>query len=171
MTVADKETGATGVFNDESFVKNIRRELTGVITSMTNGDSLMQYGLDLNRSGSMSFNSSALEEKMASDPEAVKLFFTGGTDTYGNERAGIFETIDDKIKSYTGYGQLLSNFESGLKSEAQNLTENYTRAQETLDNRYEIMTKRFTAYDAMISRVNSQFSSLQQMISAQIDSN
>lgn len=170
MTVYDEENGAKGVFNDESFVKNIRSDLNSVITSISNGDSLMQYGLDLDRSGTMSFDKSVLEEKMTDDPDAVKLFFTGGTDSNGNDRTGIFETIDEKIKSYTGYGKLLSNFESGLKSDATNLNESYARAKEMLENRYEIMTKRFTAYDAMISKVNAQFSSLQMMISAEVNS-
>ncbi|MCW9026047.1 MAG: flagellar hook protein, partial [Thiovulaceae bacterium] len=89
----------------------------------------------------------------------------------GYDKTGIFESIDEKIKSYTGYGQQLSNFESGLKSEAQNLLENLTRAQETLESRYEIMTKRFTAYDSMISKLNSQFSSLQMIINAESNSN
>ncbi len=97
MTEYNEETGAKGVFNDESFVKSIRRELNSVITSMSNGESLMQYGLDLDRSGKMSFDKSVLQEKMTSDPESVKLFFTGGTNENGIEQTGIFEQIDDKL--------------------------------------------------------------------------
>jgi flagellar hook-associated protein 2 len=170
MTEYNEETGAKGVFNDESFVKSIRRELNSVITSMSNGESLMQYGLDLDRSGKMSFDKSVLQEKMTSDPDSVKLFFTGGTNANGVEQTGIFEQIDDKIKSYTGFGQLLSNFESGLKTDATSLSESYERAMETLTNRYEIMERRFSAYDSMISQINAQFSSLQMMISAESNS-
>jgi flagellar hook-associated protein 2 len=170
MTEYNEETGAKGVFNDESFVKSIRRELNSVITSMSNGESLMQYGLDLDRSGKMSFDKSVLQEKMTSDPDSVKLFFTGGTNANGVEQTGIFEQIDDKIKSYTGFGQLLSNFETGLKTDATSLSESYERAMETLTNRYEIMERRFSAYDSMISQINAQFSSLQMMISAESNS-
>ena len=35
---------------------------------------------------------------------------------------------------------------------------------ERLDARYEIMSKRFIAYDAMISKLNTQFTTLQQQI-------
>ncbi len=170
MTEYDEESGAKGVFNDESFVKNIRRELNSVITSMSNGESLMQYGLDLNRSGQMSFDKGVLQEKMASDPDGVKLFFTGGTNDNDVEQTGIFEQIDDKIKSYTGYGQLLGNFETGLKTDARSLTESYDNAMQILTNRYEIMEKRFAAYDSMISQINSQFASLKQMISSESNS-
>jgi len=170
MTLTNEETDAKGVFNDESFVRNIKREITSVITSVNSGDSLMQFGLDLDRSGTMSLDKSALEKKLNNDPASVKLFFTGGTDTNGNEKTGIFNKIDDKIKSYTGYGKMLSNFETGLKTEATNLNDSYTRAKESLESRYAIMTQRFTAYDGMISKLNAQFSSLQMMISAETSS-
>lgn len=168
MTIKDEETGAEGVFNSDSFVKSISRELTKTVTALTGNDSLVNYGIDLDRSGIMSFDKSALEEKLADDADAVKLFFTGGTNDSGNDVTGIFQTIDEKLKSYTGYGQLLSNFETDLKNDGENLTQSRLRAQESLNTRYEIMTRRFIAYDSMISKVNSQFSSLQMMIDSEL---
>jgi flagellar hook-associated protein 2 len=170
MTTADQEEGVKGVFNGESFVRNIKNDLNSVITSISNGDSLMNYGLELDRYGKMTLDTSKLNEKLSEDPDALKTFFTGGTDDSGNDVTGIFETIDDKIKSYTGYGKALSNFNDSLKSKAESITENYSRAQEMLNTRYDIMTQRFTAFDAMISKINAQFSSLQMMISAEINS-
>jgi len=171
MTEYDEENATKGVFNDESFIKNIRRELSGIITGVSNNQSLMRYGLDLDRNGQMSLDTSTLKEKLASDPDGVKLFFTGGTNESGVETTGIFEQIDEKIKSYTGYGKLLSNFESGLKTDASSLSESYERAMLSLTSRYEIMEKRFSAYDSMISQINAQFSSLQMMINAEANSN
>ena len=170
MTSKNEETGAQGVFNGDSFIKSIKRDITNSITQMVGSESLVQFGISLDKYGTMSFDKSEFQTKMTSDPDAVKVFFTGGTDSNGNDVTGIFETIDDKMKEYTGYGKLLSNFESGLKSESDNLTERYMRAQDLLNTRYEIMTQRFTAYDAMISKVNAQFSSLQMMISAEVNS-
>lgn len=172
MTEKNEETGAQGVFNSESFVKNIRREITNVVTQLnSNGDSLVNFGLSLDRSGTMSFDKSVLEEKLIEDEDAVKFFFTGGTDDNGNDVTGIFEKIDDKMKSYTGYGQMLSNFETGIKTDSENILDSLTRARASLNTRYEIMTKRFTAYDGMISKINAQFSSLQMMISAEANAN
>jgi flagellar hook-associated protein 2 len=169
MTLKDETTGAEGIFSNESLVRNLKREITNVITSMVDTQSLVDYGISLDRSGTMTFDSSELESKLSEDIDAVKLFFTGGTDDNGYDKTGIFETIDEKIKSYTGYGQMLSNFETGIKTEGTNLMENLTRARETLENRYAIMEKRFSAYDSMISKLNAQFSSLQMMISAEVN--
>ncbi|ABB43483.1 Flagellar hook-associated protein 2-like protein [Sulfurimonas denitrificans DSM 1251] len=168
MTLKDEATGAEGIFNGNSFVKSISRDLTRTITSLnTNNNSLINYGIDIDRSGKMSFNKATLETKLKEDPDAVKLFFTGGTNSEGNKVTGFFTTVDEKLKSYTGYGNLLSNFETDLKNEGKSLSKNHAAAKASLDTRYEIMAKRFTAYDGMISRINSQFSSLQMMIDAE----
>lgn len=168
MTLKDEASGAEGVFNGDSFVKSIARDLTKTITSLnTNNNSLINYGIDLDRNGTMSFNKSALETKLKEDSDAVKLFFTGGTNSEGNKVTGLFTTVDEKLKSYTGYGNLLSNFETNLKNEGTSLSKSHATAKASLDTRYEIMAKRFTAYDGMISRINSQFSSLKMMIDAE----
>ena len=146
--------------------------MTKTITPFTNSnDSLVNYGISLDRSGTMSFDQSTLEAKLNDDPDAVKLFFVGGLDSDGNDKTGIFETINEKLNSYTGYGKLLSSFEENLKSDGENLAENHFNAQASLDARYDIMVKRFIAYDAIISKINSQFSSLQMMIDAEANAN
>lgn len=168
MTIKDSETGAEGVFNSSSFVKSISRELSDIITSMSgDNDSLVNYGIDLDRYGTMSFDKSVIDTKLEDDPDAVKLFFTGGTNSYGTEVAGIFETLDDKLQDYTGYGKLLSNFKTELETEGTNLSKSHLSATESLEARYAIMEKRFTAYDSIISQINSQFSSLQMIIDAE----
>ena len=171
MTAFDKEAGSKGVFNGDSFVKSIRQDLMQTIMQRVGNESLVDYGIDITRSGVMTFDKSALESKLSSDPNAVKLFFSGGIDSNGNTKTGLFTQIDDKVKSYTGYGKLLSTFETNLKTDATNLEDKKSRAQQSLDTRYDIMTKRFTAYDGVISKLNAQFSSLQQIISAQLNSN
>jgi flagellar hook-associated protein 2 len=171
MTLKDKETGAEGVFNSNSFVKSIASDLSRAVTAL-NGDneSLMNYGIDIDRYGTMSFNKSVMEEKLNTDSDSIKDFFTGSVDEDGNKTSGIFEDIDDKLKGYTGYKKLLSNFEDDLKTEGKNLSKAHLSASESLDARYAILTKRFIAYDSVISKINAQFSSLQMMINAEVNS-
>ena len=168
MTAFNKDTGKKGVFNGNSFVQSIRQDITQTIFQRRGSKSLVDYGIGLTRDGTMTFDKSVLDAKLASDPDAAKSFFTGGVDSHGNTTDGLFTTINDKLKSYTGYGKSLSEFETSLKTDATNLSDRKNSLQASLDARYEIMTKRFTAYDAMISKFNSQFSSLQQIIAAQI---
>lgn len=172
MTSKDDATGAIGIFNGESFIIGIKNELNKVITAIdSDNDSLVNYGIDISRSGTMSFNETTFLDKLNTDPDGVKLLFSGGVDSSGKDVTGWFENIDDKLKEYTGYGKLLSTFDTNLTSQGTSLSESYTKAVDSLDSRYEIMTKRFIAYDGMISRINAQFASMQMMISSSNNSN
>jgi len=171
MTAFDKETGALGVFQGDSFVNGLKRDISSIVTSRFGDGSLMDYGIEVDRYGVMSFDSSVLQNKLETDSESVKTFFTGGTDERGNEVTGFFTMFDDKMKQYTGYNGLLTNFDNGLTRDAENLADSRARAQASIDTRYEIMTQQFIAYDAMISQLNASFSSLQMAIDAQANGN
>ena len=167
MTAYDKDTGALGIFQGDSFVNGLKRDLTDAVTSRIGNGSLMDYGIEIDRYGVMSFDSSVLESKLETDSDSVKTFFTGGTDDNGNDVTGFFTSLDDKVKQYTGYNGLLTNFDTGLTKDATNLADSRARAQASIDSRYDIMTQQFIAYDAMISQLNASFSSLQMAIDAQ----
>lgn len=171
MTTFDEEKGVKGIFNDDSFVKSIARDLVKTVTEYdASGNSLANYGISISEKGVMSFDKSILDAKIAEDADAVKLFFSGGTDSEGNEVKGIFTKIDEKVDTYTDSGGLLGSYSDGLKKEGTSLTKSKTLAQESLDSRYEMMARRFASYDAIISKINSQFSSLKMMIDAEASS-
>lgn len=166
MTAYNADAKTKGVFQGDSFIKGIGRTITAAITQIKGGDSLVNYGISLNRDGTMAFDSTALEDKLSSDSTAVKEFFTGSVDSNGNVVNGLFTDLNDTMNSYTGYGKMLSSFQTGLTSDATSLEERRAQAQASLDSRYEIMSKRFASYDSVINKVNSSFSSVQMMINA-----
>ena len=112
----------------------------------------------------MSLDVDVFANKFVTDPEGMELFFSGDSTT-----DGVFTKLNDKMNDYIGYQKLLSNFSDQLDDRKEALVSQYDKLKASLDARYEIMTKRFIAYDAMISRINSQFSSLQMMIDAELD--
>ena len=173
MTSADLKNDVAGIFNSDGFVRSINRDIKDFINKTeVNGFALSDFGIEVDRYGEMSFNSSALQTKLDEGTNDVKLFFSGGIDpTDSSDVTGFFEKLDDKMKVYTGRNALLSNFEVGLQTRYDNLFEDHEKAVETLDNRYAIMAKRFTAYDAIISKINAQFSSLQLIINADANAN
>lgn len=166
MTIYSKEEGKRGIFQGNSFINGMKREITNAITQIKNGDSLINYGISLSRDGSMTFDSATFEEKLNEDTESVKSFFTGGVNANGADTEGIFTALNDDMKEYTGYGKLLSSFETSLKTDATNLEKRRLSAQESLDLKYEIMSKRFADYDTIINQTTSAFSSVQMMIDA-----
>lgn len=167
MTAYDKAAGKVGIFNGDNFIKSISREINNIITSVNSeGKSLVDYGISLDRDGVMSLDTVAFDAKMAEDPASLEAFFSGTT-VGGVESNGLFDTLYDQMKNYTGYQKQLTTYQNNLNSTLEKLTKDKTVMMERLDNRYEIMSKQFQAYDAMISKFNNQFASLKQMIEAQ----
>lgn len=163
MTSSNRESGAVGIFNGDSFIKSIKTELNSIITQVDkNGDSLINFGIDIDRYGVMSLDSSAFNAKFTEDPKAMELLFSGDSDT-----DGIFTKLNTKITEYTGYNKLMTSFSEQLETSKDALVSQHEKLKTSLDDRYEIMTKRFIAYDAIISKINAQFSSLQMMIDAE----
>lgn len=179
MTTSDSEAGTEGIFNNDSFVKSISREMASMLSLNVNGQSLMGLSssytnlsgesavssvFELSSDGTLSFSSTALENLIDKDPDSMKKLFSGETDEDGNFTNGIFNTLNEKLLTYTGSGKLLSNFSDGLDSAGTTLQESLTKAQASLDARYATMASRFAAYDSMISKINNSFASLQMMI-------
>ena len=169
MTKADLANGRVGIFNGDTSIRNIGREITRIITSFdTSGNSLAQFGIELKEDGSMSLNQTDFNSKMDADPENVGVYFSGKTTVDANEVAthedGIFEILNNQLLSYTKSNGLLSLLNDGLETEFSSLQAQHTRTLDLLNARYDTMTQRFIAFDSIINRLNSQGSALTQQI-------
>jgi len=159
MTTSNLDTGKVGIFNGNNSINSIAREINKIFTSVSStGLSLPQFGIDLDEKGVMSFNSSTFNAKFNQDPTGTEAFFSDST-------TGVFTTMNTLMESYTGTNGIMTTLTTGSTNELKALNENKTRSQAMLDARYATMAARFAAYDSMISRLNNQFSSLQQQIS------
>lgn len=176
MTTSDSTAGTVGIFNGDNTINSISREINQIITSMNKDNlSLTQFGIDLNQSGVMSFNSTSFLAKFNQDPTALETFFSGSTkiDSNGNLTAidGIFNSMDELLNKYTGTGGIISTLTNASTKDFNSLNENKKRYQELLDARYSAMSSRFVLYDTLMTRLNNQFSALKQQIDAAANGN
>ncbi len=174
MTLADVEEGKVGIFNGDSSIRNLGREITRLVTSVDNeGNSLSQFGLELSESGQLSFNVSDFNAKLDEDPQALQKFFTGETtvDDYGNTNTigGIFDKLNTKLDDYVGTNGTLSILNEGFQKESDSLEKEYARSLELLNKRYDTMTAQFIEYDAIIANLNNQSAALMQQIEMAIN--
>ncbi len=85
--------------------------------------------------------------------------------------SGLFSKLKDKLYDFTTTNNgLFKIIEDGLKSSNKSLATQLKYAKTNLDSKYDIMTKQFAAYDAMIAKMNAGFSSLEMMIKQSITS-
>ncbi len=163
MTKSSSATNKVGIFNGESFVKSISRNLENIALSVDDkGRSLVDYGISVDKHGVMSLDNNVFAQKFVTDPKGMETFFRGDGTT-----GGVFTKLNKKMTEYTGYHKLLSNFTDQLATSKKNLTDRYDLQKANLDNRYAILTKKFVAYDAIITKLNNSFASLKQTIAAQ----
>ena len=168
---SDTETSGTfqGVSQITSLGADIRRQLLSVNAS---GKSLSDYGITLNESGLLEFDSSVFEEKMTSNGTDVETFFRGITDSNGNLENGFFTNFNDLLAGYiSGDESILSLYKTSLTSEKSSLSKERETTVSRLDSRYETMAARFAAYDSIINKLNNQFSALSMMIEASYNNN
>ena len=82
--------------------------------------------------------------------------------------SGIFastkKAVDGLINSKNGS---LTKYAQSLTEEKKTLDKEKEKTQKTLDAKYATMEERFLAYDKIISKLNSEFSSLKSMIEAE----
>lgn len=171
LTTTNLTEGKVGIFNGDSTVNGITREINKLVTSINaSGISLPQFGINLSETGTLSFNSSTFLTKFNADASSAEAFFAGTSTVVNNNvvsNNGVFTDINDLLLRYTGSKGIINALTTGSATETKTLSANKTRSQALLDARYDTLSARFAAYDSIISKLNNQFSSLQQQINAQ----
>lgn len=176
MTTSDVDAGTVGIFNGDSTVNSITRQINKMLTSInSDGLSLVQFGIDISEDGTMSFNSSTFESMYESDSEAAEKLLSGMTsvNSYGVTEStdGIFTQLKSLMDTYLNTGGVIPTLITGSTDALTKLNDDKTRTQALLDARYDAMTARFVQYDSLMTRLTNQFSSLLTQINAYSNGN
>jgi len=165
-TKYNPETKASGTFQGTSEIKNLKNDVaTQLFQIDPKGRNLSEYGITLNSTGLLEFDKSAFDSKMSTDNKDVENFFRGDSNN-----DGFFTKYNDMLSGYIKFKTgTLSQLNTQLTDEKKSLTENKTKATERLDAKYNILTTKFRAYDAIISKFNASFQSLSMQISAAVN--
>ncbi len=160
----DAETGERGILFGESSVTRIDNELksfmeqelnlTGAVTSM------YDLGLTIEDDGTISIDSSVLQDVLSSNAEDVIKFFTGDSD---NDVTGFADLLYDKMRDYTGVDGLLSAKIDSTQTRITKMEEQIEKDTEILDKRYETMTMQFIELDSFMRQMQSEASFLDQV--------
>ncbi len=175
MTTTDVAAGKVGIFNGDSSISGITREINKIITTAnTSGMSLVNFGINLKETGAMSFNANAFTTKFNANPTTSEAFLSGSTTVVGGNTVttdGAFTTLQNLLDGYKKSNGKISTLTTASTNESKVLAVNKLKSQALLDARYATMSARFSQYDSLISKINSQFSSLKQQIDAMANAN
>jgi flagellar hook-associated protein 2 len=173
MTKSSTDSAERGIFSGESVIRSMKSTIEDLVASIGGGvGSVEDYGFDIDKSGTMSLDKTVLEGKIDENSSNVEAFFAGGTyiddDLNEIELEGAFTEFSTVVEGYTKYNATLDLFKDSITSQISTLEDRKESATERLDAKYEIMKKQFTAYDMIISKLNSASSMFVQMANAQI---
>ncbi len=172
MTNPSVDSESRGIFSNESTIKNMKRMLEGMISSVGNtGGSMIDYGFDVDKDGKLSLDKELFGSKLDEDSSNVEAFLSGGTFTNADgstvELDGAFTEIATKVEGYTKYNATLDQFKNSITDNISTLEDRKEIAIQRLDDKYEILKKQYAAYDLMISKLNSVSSMFTEMTNSE----
>lgn len=175
LTKYDEETKIAGVFNGNSEIRSITRQLNSIINSTdANRNSLVKYGVYMNEDGTLTFKEDTFNTTFKEDPDAAVEFFRSSTKTVKGESVeidGVFTQLRNTMDSLiTGSNSTLKILESTLVNEQKTLNSDKTSTQKSIDNKYDIMAERWSAYDQMIAQMQQSSKTITQLINQAMNS-
>ena len=163
-TKYDAKTKQQGIFQGVSQIRGIKYDINNTVFEYdTSGVSLADFGITQNSTGHLELDESTFDNKIATDPNAVKDFFKGGTETHPED--GLFVKLNDKLQSIfmDSYSEV-KLYKNYLDSDLKSLEDQKDAQTKQIENKYNILAKKFAAYDNIISTFNAQSQSLQMQI-------
>lgn len=165
VTSQSKTEGSdSGILVGDSGLNSVKRRLQGLLTTQISGNgsysALTQLGLSTNRDGTVSFESSVLTEAMDNDFEEVGRLIAGDDD------------VEGVFKHYRSYLNAMTSSTTGLYATRQDNAErvidridnDILKMEDRLDKREQMLLKKFTALELLVSEMNSQSEYLTQQM-------
>ncbi len=180
LTKYDEDTKTAGVFQNESAIRNIPRDLQNALFSTFLSDTITKtdrngqeydqkislstsdFGFSMNRTGFLDFDSSKFDDMLKNKPEKVEEFFSGDN----GAMTKILNTIDSLTK---GPNATLNLLNTQYTNEEKSFQDTIDDAKKRIDTKYQIMAEQFASYDSMINSYNVQSQTIKQSIEAMIN--
>ena len=149
-----------GSRNAKRIVSQLKSLLTNVLDLDTSYTSLTDIGLEISRDGTVTIDEDALDEAIASDPDAIEGLFLGNTE---KEITGLADIINDAVTDMVSSTGIVSTGIDEAEGKITRIDQDIEAETERLTKKYDIMAKEFAQLDTYISRLNSEASVMTSM--------
>lgn len=131
---------------------------------------LFNFGLNIDLSGRLSVDSTKFAESLKDNYDDVKNLFLGNTtdadlaESDPTKYIGLGTMVTSYLDNLDSGNGALTRYEEYMLAQKESLEKEREKALETLDIKYETMSKQFSDYGAIITQMESSFSGLKMMI-------
>lgn len=153
---------------DKSSLKSILSDIKNTMYEKfgTGDESLFNFGLSFDKTGQMEVDAAILGKALTDDIDKVKDLFLGVA-----EDKGFGTLLKEQLDSLNSYNGLFSTYTENMLSRKVKLETEKEDTIKDLDTKYNAMAAQFSAYASIISKMESSFSGLKQMIAMETASN
>lgn len=148
--------------DDKSSIRSIMTQIKDKLFGSygPNSDkSLFNYGIELDKSGTLSLNSTKFNSAVQNDLSGLKDLFVGAA-----EKKGLGTTLKETIDEMRYAGGTLNSYQSAMAKREVKLEEEKEKAEKALNAKYEQLALQFSSYGAVINQMESSFSGLKMLI-------
>lgn len=148
--------------DDKSSIRSIMTQIKDKLFGSygPNSDkSLFNYGIELDKSGTLSLNSTKFNSAVQNDLSGLKDLFVGAA-----EKKGLGTTLKETIDEMRYVGGTLNSYQSAMAKRETKLEEEKEKAEKALNAKYEQLALQFSSYGAVINQMESSFSGLKMLI-------
>ncbi|WP_096020372.1 flagellar filament capping protein FliD [Campylobacter lanienae] len=164
----DYTAGGTGGTGNEKDKKN------ALLKAITNASGLSDISASFDKDGKLVLKGSggtnieikgdsAFLEKLGLKEQKLE----GKTEVVG----GFFKGLNDTLNGLIGTNGTLTKYEESLTSSHKSLTESKEKRQKELDTKYTTMAEKWSQYDTIIAKLESQMNTVNSMIEAAANAN
>lgn len=162
LTFAQQQNSSSSGIGRDPLFRSLRGELRTVLTAEYEAGgalgSLGAAGIEFDRTGRLSVNTTLLNEALASNATALRQLFMGD-----GVNPGVFDTLRGTVDRYTNAGALLSSTQDRLNEQIRSMDNRLATMETRLETRRAALQKEFIAADMLITQLNSQVGSLQSL--------
>lgn len=163
-TATPSPTSEDAAFYNDSGVTNLRDRLGAILRSVTDGKSLISFGITAAKDGTLTLDSTRLNKAIATNPEGLdKLFGRAGTGV----DAGVLGAMNKLTNSWTtSAGGLLSQRTQQNTKLASDITDRQAALQDQFNSAYKRYLAQFTALQQLQASMNSTSNMFTSMFSS-----
>ncbi len=141
-----------GTFANDSGLLSLRSRMQAALRTVTNGQSLISFGLSAARDGSLTVDTTRLNKAVAANPGVLDTLF--GTAQLGAE-SGALGTLDTLMYQWTSTTGQINTRSSNVTKQQKDISDRQVVLQNQYDNAYKRYLAQFTALQQLQGEMTS----------------
>ncbi|MDD2291398.1 MAG: flagellar filament capping protein FliD [Aliarcobacter sp.] len=163
LALVDNEVyNSDSALDDKSSIRSIMTQIKDKLFGSygpSSDKSLFNYGVELDKYGALSLNTTKFNSAVQSDLSGLKDLFIGSA-----EKKGLGTILKETVDEMRYVGGTLNSYQSAMANRETKLEEEKAKAEKALNAKYEQLALQFSSYGAIINQMESSFSGLKMLI-------